>query len=66
MKFFLYLGTSSANSYTIESVFFDEPIPQKIIVQELTTPETIKLDLLIQTKTLSDKVNEIFTKMISI
>jgi hypothetical protein len=48
----LFLGTSP-----VESVFFDEALPQKIIVQELTTPETIKLDLLIQTKTLSDKVN---------
>lgn len=38
-------------------MFFDEVIPQKIIVQELTTPETLKLDLLIQTKTLSEKVN---------
>jgi hypothetical protein len=52
----LYLGTSPANSGTIESVVFDETIPQKIIVQELTTPETIKFDLLIQTKTLSEKV----------
>ncbi len=55
----MYLGTSSG---TIESVFFDEPVPQKIIVQELTTPETIRLDLLIQTKTLSEKVNSIKKK----
>lgn len=53
-----YLGPSTANSYTAESVFLDEPIAQKIVVQELTTPETLKLDLLIQTKTLSEKVNK--------
>ena len=52
----LCLGTSPANSGTIESVFFDEAVGQKIIVEELTTPETLKLDLLLQTKTLSDKV----------
>ncbi len=57
--FFGCLGTSPANSCTGESVFFDEPVQQKIIVQELTTPETIKLDLLIQTKTLSEKVNQL-------
>ena len=51
-----YLGTSPANSGTIESVFFDEVVTHKIVVQELTTPETLKLDLLLQTKTLSDKV----------
>ncbi|CAF3668398.1 unnamed protein product [Rotaria sordida] len=56
-------SSSSANSGTIESVFFDEPIPQKIIVQELTTPETIKLDLLIQTKTLIEKMKSFLTLM---
>jgi hypothetical protein len=58
-----FLGTSPADSGTIESVFFDEPVPHKIIVQELTTPETVKLDLLIQTKTLSEKVNSKFWKL---
>jgi hypothetical protein len=53
----LYLGTSPANSGIIESIFFDEPVAQKITVEELSTPETIKLDLLLQTKTLSEKVN---------
>ena len=55
---FVSLGTSPTNSYAVESVFFDEVNPQKIIVQELTTPETLKLDLLIQTKTLSEKVKK--------
>lgn len=48
----IYLGTSPANSGTIESVFFDEPISQKIIIKS----DTIKLDILLQTKTLSEKV----------
>ena len=47
---------SPANSAAAESVFFDETVPQTITIQELTTPETIKLDLLIQTKTLGGKV----------
>lgn len=52
----VFLGASPANSGTADSVFFDESAPQTITVQELTTPETIKLDLLIQTKTLGGKV----------
>ncbi|CAF2761299.1 unnamed protein product [Rotaria sp. Silwood2] len=56
-------SSSPANSGTVESVFFDEPVPQKIIVQELTTPETIKLDLLIQTKTLIEKMKSFLTLM---
>ena len=49
-------GASPADSGTIESVFFDEPTAQQITVHELSTPETVKLDLLLQTKTLSEKV----------
>ncbi|CAF4689622.1 unnamed protein product, partial [Rotaria sp. Silwood1] len=56
-------SSSPANSGTVESVFFDEPTSQKIIVQELTTPETIKLDLLIQTKTLIEKMKSFITLM---
>ena len=50
---FYFKGTSPANS---GSVFFDESVPEKISVQQLTTPESIKLDLLLQTKSLSEKV----------
>lgn len=58
---FDFKGSSPANSGTIESVFFDENLPEKIIaVQQLTTPETLKLDLLLQTKSLSEKVKENF------
>jgi hypothetical protein len=53
----LFLGISPANSGTNESLFFDEAVPQQVIVQQLTTPETSELHLLIQTKTLGDKVN---------
>lgn len=53
---FFHLGVSPDNSGTGESVFLDESVPQKIVVQELTTPETLKLDLLLQTKILADKV----------
>ena len=53
------LGASPTNSGTIESVFFDEVVPQKVIVEEVTTtPETFQLDLTIQTKSLANKVNE--------
>ncbi|CAF3740085.1 unnamed protein product [Rotaria sp. Silwood1] len=58
-----FASSSPANSGTVESVFFDEPTSQKIIVQELTTPETIKLDLLIQTKTLIEKMKSFITLM---
>ena len=51
-------GASPADSGTIESVFFDEATAQQITIHELSTPETVKLDLLLQTKTLSDKVIE--------
>ncbi|CAF0786442.1 unnamed protein product, partial [Didymodactylos carnosus] len=47
----------------VSSVFFDEIIPQRITVQELSTPETIKLDLLIQTKNLSEKMRSFLTLM---
>ncbi|CAF4443308.1 unnamed protein product [Rotaria socialis] len=50
-------------SGTVESVFFDESPQQKIIVQELTTPETVRLDLLIQTKTLAEKMKSFITLM---
>ncbi|CAF4818567.1 unnamed protein product, partial [Rotaria magnacalcarata] len=50
-------------SGTVESVFFDESPPRKIIVQELTTPETVRLDLLIQTKTLAEKMKSFITLM---
>jgi hypothetical protein len=50
------LGVSPTNSGTIESVFFDEVVPQKVIVEEVTT--TPELDLTIQTKSLGNKVNE--------
>jgi hypothetical protein len=52
----LYLGISPAYSGTIESVYFDEVIPEKPVVEEITTPETLKLDLLLETKSLRDKV----------
>ncbi|UJR31845.1 hypothetical protein I4U23_019321 [Adineta vaga] len=54
---------SPTNSATAESVIFDESVPQTITVQELTTPETIKLDLLIQTKTLGGKMKSFLTLM---
>ncbi len=53
----LFLGMSSGNSCTLESVFYDEILRQKTIEQQLTIPETVKLDLLIRTKTLGDNVN---------
>ncbi|CAF1536499.1 unnamed protein product [Adineta ricciae] len=56
-------GVSPANSAAAESVFFDETVPQTITIQELTTPETIKLDLLIQTKTLGGKMKSFLTLM---
>ncbi|CAM2724500.1 unnamed protein product [Rotaria socialis] len=54
---------STSPSGTVESVFFDESPQQKIIVQELTTPETVRLDLLIQTKTLAEKMKSFITLM---
>jgi hypothetical protein len=48
---------SSGNSCTLESVFYDEIVRQKTIEQQLTIPETVKLDLLIRAKTLGDNVN---------
>ncbi|CAF1963921.1 unnamed protein product [Rotaria magnacalcarata] len=54
---------SASPSGTVESVFFDESPPRKIIVQELTTPETVRLDLLIQTKTLAEKMKSFITLM---
>ncbi|CAF0915074.1 unnamed protein product [Adineta steineri] len=56
-------SASPANSGTIESIFFDESVPQTIIVQELTTPETVKLDLLHQTKSLGGKMKSFITLM---
>jgi hypothetical protein len=58
-QYLFFRGVSPANSGTIESVYFDEVGPKKIFVQELTTPETWKLDLLIETKGLGEKVKEI-------
>ena len=55
----LFLGVSPANSGTVESLVFDDTVPQPSIVNELTTPKPAKLDLLIQTKTLGNKVNHI-------
>jgi len=52
----LYLGTSPAYSGTVESIYFDEVVPEKTAVEEITTPETLKLDLLLGTKSLGDKV----------
>ncbi len=58
-QYLFFRGVSPANSGTIESVYFDEVEPKKIFVTELTTPETWKLDLLIETKGLGEKVKEI-------
>lgn len=48
---------SSANSCTIDSVFYEENSSQKSSVQNLPIPETVTLDLLIQSKTLGDNVS---------
>jgi hypothetical protein len=52
----LYLGISPSYSGTVESVYFDEVVPEKTIPKEIITPETLKLDLLLGTKSLGDKV----------
>ncbi|UJR14864.1 hypothetical protein I4U23_001849 [Adineta vaga] len=54
---------SSANSCTIDSVFYDENVSQKNCTQNLAIPETVKLDLLIQSKTLGDNMKSFLTLM---
>ncbi|CAF3687443.1 unnamed protein product [Adineta steineri] len=54
---------SSGNSCTVDSVFYDETTSQKNFGQELLIPETVKLDLLLHTKTLGNNMKSFLTLM---